>query len=128
MQKKLKVLAASLIAAVAISVVYVVPALATDEYYPPSGHCGECAQVSGPNNYIRNNEAFNLSGEGFCNAAYLYGEGKYFLIFEKCYSSGKGNLLCDGAGEFYGHGQVRRYYAMYLYNLVGRQDNYATCK
>lgn len=132
MLKKPKILVASVIAVVSVtSMMFVVPAFATDEFYPHPGTlegCGKCAQTSGPNNYIKNNEAYNYSGEGLCNAAYLLNsKGEYPVVFEGCYSSGHGNILCY-AGEFYGHGQARRYYAKYEYNLIGRQDNFTGCE
>lgn len=132
MPKRPKILASIVVVVGVASMALAAPTFATDEFYPHPltlEGCGKCAQTSGPDNYIKNNEANNLSGEGFCNTAYLYNaEGKYVVVFEKCYSSGTGNILCYTLGEFAGHGQVRRYYAMYEYNLRGRQDNYKACE
>jgi hypothetical protein len=121
---KIRTLLACCVTAASIaSMVTAAPASATNEAYS----CGECAQVNGHENYISNNESYNFSGEGFCDAAYDNVGGTYFLAFEKCYSSGKGIVLCSTVGEFWGHGQTRRYYAKYEYNLWGRQDNYKYC-
>lgn len=129
--RKIRVLLACCVVAASVAgMAAAVPAFATNETYPHPGTlegCGKCEQVSGPNNYIRNNESINYSGEGFCDTGYLYSGGFYYKAFEECYSSGKGIVLCYKPGEFYGHGQTRRYYAKYEYNLWGRQDNYAAC-
>ena len=121
---KIRILLACCVAAASIaSMTAAAPASATNEAYS----CGACAQVSGPENYVENNESYNFSGEGFCDAAYANFSGIYYTAFEKCYSSGKGIILCNTAGEFPGHGQTRRYYAKYEYNLWGRQDNFKYC-
>jgi hypothetical protein len=126
--KRFRLTLAGFVVAGTTALLGVVPALATNEYYPSEAGCGSCAQTSGPDNYIKNNAAWNLSGEGFCNAAYIRtGEGEYPAQWDRCYSSGNYELLCYTGPEWYGHGQSRRYYAAYNYNLRGRQDNYASC-
>lgn len=131
MKKLGTLLVCCVVAASVAGMAVAAPAFATDETYPHPGTlngCGSCAQTSALiNNYIRNNESYNYSGEGFCDAAYFYAEGTYPVAFDECFSSGKGIILCYKAFEFLGHGQTRRYYAKYEYNLFGRQDNYAEC-
>lgn len=130
---KIRVLLACCVVAGSVaSMVVAAPASATNEVYPlpilgQGPGCGKCAQTSGANNYIINNESVNYSGEGFCDAAYMYLEGVYYTAFEKCYDTGKGIILCNSLGEIWGHGQTRRYYAKYEYNLAGRQDNFKYC-
>lgn len=128
---KCKTLVATVVAAVSVAVaVCAAPAFATNETYPHPGSyegCGKCASVNGKDNWIKNNESYNYSGEGYCDYGYLESGGAYYPAFSECTPSGKGEILCYNYKEFWGHGQTRRYYAMYEYNLFGRQDNYQEC-
>lgn len=130
--KKLTALLASSIAALcAASMIYASPASATNEYYPhfDGSGCGKCASTSAlaniGDNYLVNKESFHYSGNGLCDAAYLSNGSR---VFNKCKASPYNVILvCYNYGEFYGYGQARRYYKEYTYNLAGREDNFKYC-
>ena len=99
-------------------------ALATNE----GESCGSCSHVNAPkNNWIRNVESYNLSGNGYCDLMWEENGGKYFLVFEKCESGVKGRTWCYPI-EFWGHGETERYFKEFLYNLWVRQDNFLNCE
>jgi hypothetical protein len=97
------------------------PALATNQNY----ECSKCASVNGSENYVRNSLAVNRSGTGVCAALWWYSGGwnEEYTCTPKPTEQTE-SLLCDAAGELYGHGQARRYYAKYEYSLKGNENNY----
>lgn len=66
---------------------------------------------------------YNTSGKGVCSAIWEnLGGGKWNEEYA-CTATGTQVEIRNGR-YFTGHGQVRRYYNQYLYNLEGTEENY----
>jgi hypothetical protein len=112
---------AGLVAACATAVIAVAPAFATNEYY----ECGSCAEVNGPENYIRNNQTINHSGGGICAAVWRKNApGNYTLMADQC-AGGGGTATACASSEVYGHGEAESISGNGW--LRGRQDNFTYC-
>lgn len=115
-------LGVGLIAACATATGVAAPAFATNEYY----ECGECAEVNGAENYVRNNFTINHSGKGVCAAIWRdNGGGNYTLMSRECKSGGETAHACL-TSEVYGHGEAESESGNGY--LRGRQDNFAKCE
>jgi hypothetical protein len=88
--------------------------------------CKSCASANGPEVFV--SESMKSIGRvegatGVCAAAWEYLGGGNWKEFLACTATGTEVLVVTGyIGPFEGHGQVRRYYAKYLYNLWGQED------
>lgn len=110
------ILATSAIALVAT------PALATNE----GNECNECTHMTLKENWVKNVEAYNLSGLGYCDYLWHYNGSSWEKIINYCNASSHGIILCYPY-EVWSHGESTRYYA-YLYSLEARQDNFTNCE
>lgn len=93
-------------------------------YISEAYECSKCNEVPGPEHYIYNNTAENLSGTGVCSALWRFVGGKWYESYD-CTSSPtteKRVTICN-TFEFLGHGQSRHYYAKYEYHLWGWETN-----
>jgi hypothetical protein len=85
--------------------------------------CTSCASTSGANEYpIDENRAVNESGTGVCSEIWKYNGGSnYNLESQVCTSSE--SVTWAKSSKLDGHGEVRRWYSEFLYNLQGLQGN-----
>lgn len=93
-------------------------------YYGP---CGHCAEINGPEDHgLTENWGWNLSGSGVCSALWNFSSGAWH---ERLTCTSTGTEACVAYGnEVWAHGQVRRWYAKYEYDLEGLQtDNLRNC-
>ncbi len=83
--------------------------------------CKSCAKESGPNqNPIHINRGVNESGKGVCSELWRYeGGSSYTLVAQDCTESG--SVIWAESGSINGHGEVRRWFSEFLYNLQGIQ-------
>ncbi|HEV7944074.1 MAG TPA: hypothetical protein VGP17_14895 [Solirubrobacteraceae bacterium] len=83
--------------------------------------CKSCAKESGPNqNPIDINRGVNESGKGVCSELWRYeGGSSYTLVAQNCTESG--SVIWAESGSINGHGEVRRWFSEFLYNLQGIQ-------
>jgi hypothetical protein len=97
-------------------------ALATNEGYS----CPSCAETSGPNNYVTNNEAIDYTQDGVCSAVWKWNGGSnYNRLARECTTSSYKTIACDGDNNVSGHGEVEAIYGNN--HLAGRQDNLTYC-
>jgi hypothetical protein len=83
--------------------------------------CTSCAKDTGPNESIHINRGVNQSGTGVCSAIWKYNGGtNYNVVAEECTSSK--SVIWAESGKVTGHGEVRRWYAEFLYSLQGLQE------
>jgi hypothetical protein len=118
------------IASLTLALVCFVPSAAhafTIEY-----SCNSCAAEHGSehNDSENGGNAFanlvtNHSGKGVCSAIWRNEGGGKWHEYLSCTSAGTVDEL-KIAEYFTGHGEVRRYYKEYLYNLSGFEYNYST--
>ncbi len=89
-----------------------------NEYYGP---CGSCAEINGPEIHgLTENWGWNLSGTGVCSALWNYSGGWH----ERLGCTSTGTEVCVSYGsETWSHGQVRRWYAKYEYDLEGLETD-----
>ena len=114
-------LAVGLIAACVAAGLSAVPASATNEYY----ECGNCAEVNGIENYVRNNQVINHSGGGICGAVWRKNSpGNYTLMAKACEPGGNTATAC-ASSQVYGHGEAEAESGNGY--LRGRQDNFTYC-
>jgi hypothetical protein len=114
-------LAVGAVSACAAAGTVAIPAFATNEYY----ECGSCAEVNGPENYVRNNQVINHSGGGICGAVWRKNSpGNYTLVARACEPGGATATACAGS-EVYGHGEAESESGNGY--LRGRQDNFTYC-
>ncbi len=100
------------------------PALATNESYKCPG--AECAEVSGKENFVKNNEASNFTRKGVCSAVWRNnGGGNFNQVAKECSTGGFTTIACAGS-EVKGHGEVEAISGNA--NLGGRQDNFKGCE
>lgn len=112
-------LTAALVVAVAVTANAAPPAWATAEGYK----CSEpCASTNGRENYVAENRGWNESGKGLCTVIWQNAGGGQWYESADCSESA--TYLCYWHVEVWGHGQVRRWFAKYLYWLTGYQTNY----
>lgn len=114
--------AVALIACAFASVAVAGNALATNEGYS----CSSCAETSGPNNYVTNNEAIDYTQDGVCSAVWKWNGGSnYNRVARECTTSYYKTIACDGDDNVPGHGEVEAIYGNN--HLAGRQDNFTYC-
>lgn len=92
--------------------------------------CKSCASengAEGTDNITNtfNTQDINESGKGVCAAIWRNEGGGKWHEYLSCTSAGTVDEL-KIAEYFTGHGEVRRYYKEYLYNLSGFEYNYST--
>jgi hypothetical protein len=114
-------LAGVAVSACATAAVVAIPAFATNEYY----ECGSCAEVNGPENYVKNNQVINHSGGGICGAVWRKNApGNYTLMARACEPGGATATAC-ALSQVYGHGEAESESGNGF--LRGRQDNFTYC-
>jgi hypothetical protein len=99
------------------------PALATNE----GNECNECTHMTLNENWVKNVEAYNLSGVGYCDYLWHYNGSGWEKLINYCNSSLHGITLCYPY-EVWSHGESTRYYTSYTYSLEARQDNFTNCE
>lgn len=125
----------ALLAALALAAVVACMASATPaQAYRYEFSCTSCAQVNGPeinpNNdggYGIANRGWNSSGKGLCSAVWENLGGGVWKEVGSCSPSATELEVYDSTDYAWGHGQTRRYYAAYLYNLGGVECDYIPC-
>lgn len=119
--------AVALAAAICATTSLTLAPLAAAEWNDYYGPCGSCAQISGPEAHgLTENWASNLSGAGVCSALWNYSGGAWHERLV-CTSTGTEACVAYG-GEVWSHGQVRRWYAKYEYDLEGLEtDDFRNC-